>query len=101
MTAGALEIEEMGPVDYLMIEFPRLHVPGTGLRELIRLVDEGLIRILDLEFIRKDRAGGLPQLPLSALSVDVSFEMSAFAGASSALRGADDIRQAGELIHPG
>src|SRR6266508_2249529 len=47
------ELEEMGPVDYMVIEFPGGQMSGKGLPLLVDLVDRGTIRILDLLFFRK------------------------------------------------
>ncbi len=41
-------IEEMGPVDYFVVEFPGSKMTGEGLPKLVDLVDRGIIRILDL-----------------------------------------------------
>ena len=47
------EVAEMGPVDYLVVEFPGSQMTGEGFPLLIDLVDRGLIRILDLVFVTK------------------------------------------------
>ncbi len=48
-------IEELGPVDYLVVEFPldKADFSGEAMQELKSLVDKGLIRVLDLIFIHK------------------------------------------------
>ena len=53
--ASAHDLEEMGPVDYLIIEFPDGEPKGKAAPLLVDLVDRGLIRILDLMFIVKGR----------------------------------------------
>ena len=52
-------IDEVGPVDYLVVEFPAGHTNFTGemARELAALVDAGTIRLLDLLVLRKDDDG--------------------------------------------
>ena len=54
------EVEAMGPISYLIVEFPGNKMTGEGLAALIDLVDRGVIRILDLEFVtcRDRRVGG-------------------------------------------
>ena len=44
------DVEELGPVDYLVIEFPAGHQNFTGeaAEELARLSEAGIIRVLDL-----------------------------------------------------
>ena len=51
------EIEEMGPVDYLVVEFPGNKMTGEGLPLLIDLVDRGIIRVLDFAFVMKELDG--------------------------------------------
>jgi hypothetical protein len=49
------EIDELGPVDYLVVEFPAGHSSFTGemATELANLMDKGVIRVLDLLVIHK------------------------------------------------
>ena len=54
---GREAIEEMGPVDYLVVEFPGSKMTGEGFPLLIDLVDRGIIRVLDLLFVTKDLDG--------------------------------------------
>jgi hypothetical protein len=49
------DIQEMGPVDYLCIEFPPGSTPGQGLPHLVSLVGPRHRRDLDLRFLRKTR----------------------------------------------
>ena len=48
---------EMGPIDYLLVEWPGRQPNGEVAPHLVDLVDRGLIRILDLAFIAKDEDG--------------------------------------------
>ena len=41
------ESEAMGPVSYLIVEFPGNKMTGEGFQALVDLVDRGVIRILD------------------------------------------------------
>jgi hypothetical protein len=52
-------LDELGPVDYLVIEFPKGHqtFTGEGAAELLRLHDAGIIRIMDLVIIQKGEDG--------------------------------------------
>ena len=55
------EMDEFGPVDYLVVEFPkgRSTFDGSMAKELTALVDQGLIRVLDLLVIHKDDDGSI------------------------------------------
>jgi hypothetical protein len=98
-TQGADEVE-MGPIDYLVIEFPGNRMTGEGWPILVDLVDRGIIRILDLAFIRKDEDGSVAGLTLQDLGED-GVELTAFEGASSGLLGDDDLAEAAAAVEPG
>jgi len=90
----------MGPVDYLVVEFPGNRMTGKAFPMLVDLVDRGLIRILDLTFIRKESDGSVAGLKLSDLDGDGKLDLSVFEGASSGLIGEDDIQEAGSVLQP-
>lgn len=92
---------EMGPIDYLVVEFPGNRMTGEGLPLLVDLVDRGLIRILDLTFIRKDTDGSVVVLEIADLTGDGALDLAVFEGASSGLLGQDDIEEAAGALEPG
>ena len=51
--------DALGPISYLIVEFPGNKMTGEGLPILVDLVDQGLIRILDLLFVTRDDDGSL------------------------------------------
>ncbi|MEU8473462.1 DUF6325 family protein, partial [Streptomyces sp. NPDC029006] len=59
MSDAFAETGEVGPIDYLIVEFPGSRMTGEGFPLLVDLVDRGLIRILDLKFIRKNDDGSV------------------------------------------
>jgi hypothetical protein len=93
--------DELGPVGYLIVEFPGNRMTGEAFPLLVDLVDRGLIRILDLLFVRKDDAGTVTALDLSALDPDGTMQLTVFDGARSGLLGDDDLQDAGRVIEPG
>ncbi|WP_328394719.1 DUF6325 family protein [Streptomyces sp. NBC_00390] len=93
------ELEEMGPVDYLVVEFPGNRMTGEGFPLLVDLVDRGIIRILDLLFVRKDSDGSVAAVELRDLGDEV--DLSVFEGASSGLLDQEDIDEAGKALEPG
>jgi len=94
------EINEMGPIDYLIVEWPGRQLTGEALPHLIDLVDRGLIRVLDLNFIAKDEDGSVAALEIADLGDEVDV-FANFEGASSGLLGDDDIQEAGNALEPG
>lgn len=97
----SIDLEEMGPVDYLIVEFPGSRMSGEGLPLLVDLVDRGVIRILDLVFIRKLPDGAVIRLELSGHRTDGEADLSVFEGASSGLLDQGDIDTAADALQPG
>ncbi|MFF3418820.1 DUF6325 family protein [Streptomyces sp. NPDC002698] len=91
----------MGPIDYIVVEFPGNRMTGEGLPILVDLVDRGLIRILDLLFVRKDADGSVVGMEIADFDADGTLDLAVFEGASSGLLGEDDIEEAGKALEPG
>ena len=93
---------ELGPVDYLIVEWPPGTQPnGEGLKELADLSDRGLIRVLDLVFVTKGDDGVVAGLALADIDSDGELDLVEFAGASSGLLGEDDYDDAGAALEAG
>ncbi|MFE0642569.1 DUF6325 family protein [Streptomyces sp. NPDC058877] len=95
------ETDEVGPIDYVIVEFPGNRMTGEGFPLLVDLVDRGLIRILDLTFVRKDEDGTVTGLEIADLTGDGELDLAVFEGASSGLLGQDDLEEAATALEPG
>ncbi len=95
------ELEEMGPIDYIVVEFPGNKMNGEAFPLLVDLVDRGLIRIIDLAFVRKELDGSITGLAIADLDGDGLLDLAVFEGASSGLLGQDDLDEAGTALEPG
>ena len=93
--------EAMGPISYLIVEFPGNKMTGEGLRALIDLVDRGVIRILDLEFVTCRADGSVGAIQLQDLDTDGQFDLTIFEGVSSGLLDQSDFDEAGKALDPG
>lgn len=91
---------EMGPIDYLVVEWPGRQPTGEAAPYLVDLVDRGLIRILDLAFIAKAEDGSVARLEIADLGDEVE-EYAVFAGASSGLLSDEDTDEAAAALEPG
>ncbi|MET8131472.1 MULTISPECIES: DUF6325 family protein [unclassified Streptomyces] len=91
----------MGPIDYVVVEFPGNRMTGEGFPILVDLVDRGVIRILDLLFVRKDKDGSVAGMEIADFDGDGALDLAVFQGASSGLLGEDDIEEAGRALEPG
>jgi Family of unknown function (DUF6325) len=93
---------EVGPIDYLVVEWPPDKQPtGEAMPMLVDLVDRGVIRILDLAFVRKEEDGTIVGLDLEDLDLDGNPELTVFEGAASGLIGEDDHAEVGAELDPG
>ena len=98
--SGLEQFDEMGPIDYILVEWPGRQPNGEVAPHLVDLVDRGLIRILDLAFVAKDEDGTVRGLEIADLGGEVA-ELSVFEGASSGLLSEEDIDEAGGAMEPG
>ena len=94
------EIDEMGPIDYIVIEWQGREPSGEAAPHLIDLVDRGLIRVLDFAFVRKSEDGGIEQVDVETIAGEVE-GIDSLIGASSGLIGEDDVAEVGSLLDNG
>jgi Family of unknown function (DUF6325) len=94
------ELSPNGPISYLIVEFPGSRMTGEGFEQLIALVDLGVIRILDLEFVTRGEDGSIAGMSLQELDGG-DFDLSVFEGASSGLLDQSDFDEARDAITPG
>ena len=92
------DIEEMGPVDYIVLEWPGRQPQGDVAPMIVDLVDRGIIRVLDVAFMVKGEDGTVESIELGELE-DGGF--GEFEGASSGLIGQDDLEEAAAALDPG
>lgn len=95
------QLDELGPIDYLVIEFPGGRLTGEGLPLLLDLVDRRIIRVFDLLFVKKSMDGSVRSLDVGELDADGSRGLAVFSGARSGLLGDDDVNEAAAALEPG
>jgi len=97
-TNGEIELDEfdvMGPIDFVVVEFPHRQKPGEGLPLFVDLVDRGIIRVLDLAFVRKENDGTVRRVALA----DLGPELAVFEGAASNFLDEEDIQSVADAIN--
>jgi hypothetical protein len=97
---GTEELEEMGPIDYIVVEWPGRQPTGDAAPILVDLVERGIIRVLDLAFITKAEDGSVAGVEISEVAEQVE-EMKVFEGASSGLLSDEDTAEAASALEPG
>jgi hypothetical protein len=96
--SGRDALDEVGPIDYVVIEWPGRQPTGEAMPLILELVDRGIIRILDIAFLAKNEDGSVDALDIAALD-DETFAV--FEGASSGAIGPDDLEEAAAALDPG
>jgi dihydroorotase-like cyclic amidohydrolase len=97
---GTDDLAELGPIDYVLIEWPGRQPTGEALPHLVDLVERGIIRVLDLAFIVKGEDGSVAGVDISELGAEVP-EIKVFEGAATGLLSDEDTAEAAEALEPG
>ena len=95
------EDDQLGPMDYVAVEFPGGRITGDGVGVLLDLVDRGLVRILDLEFVARTPDGGIEVVDLDGLDTEPGLDLTPLAGVSSGILDRADLDEVGGDISPG
>ncbi|NJN80979.1 MAG: hypothetical protein HC802_00940 [Caldilineaceae bacterium] len=90
----------MGPVEYLVVEFPGNQFKGEIVPALAELTGNGTIRIIDLLFIKKDADGAVTWLELEDLNPSESGAFDSVDGEIDNLLNEEDILLAAEMLAP-
>ena len=88
------------PVDFAVIKFPGNQLKGEIAPEIYQLVEDGLIRVVDVMFISKDKDGGFTALELNDLPEDLYRQFVPFGEQLTALFTDEDVETAAELVPP-
>ena len=94
-------LDELGPVDYVVVEFPAGASSFTGemARELVALVDAGTIRIIDVLILTKDADGSVDAMELS--DVEELGDLQKIETELAELLAADDVADLAAAMDPG
>lgn len=95
------DIDELGPVDWLVVEFPGSRFKGEIAPELNDLVNRGLIRVLDLLLLRKDDDGAIEAFELSDLDEAEIGELRSYEAELAMLLSAEDVESLAAAVEPG
>jgi hypothetical protein len=96
------DIDELGPIDYLVVEFPSDRQPdGSALPHLIDLVERNIIRVYDLVFVRKETDGSISGIEIEDLGFEGGVDVTLFAEAATGLVDPTDLEEAAAVLQPG
>src|SRR6187200_2707579 len=99
MTDAALD--ELGPVDYLIVEFPAgaSNFTGEMAKELLALVDAGTIRVIDVLILTKNEDGSVDAMELS--DIEELGPLQAVEAQLAELLAAEDVEHLAAALDPG
>ena len=99
----ASELDVLGPVDYLVVEFPadKANFSGEMAAELRSLIDRELVRVLDLVILRKEPDGSVEVAELADVAERDVGELVALEADLAMLLAEEDIEKVGTALEPG
>lgn len=94
--------DELGPIDIVVIAYPAdAPMTGEAVPLVLDLVDRGIIRVLDVLFLRENDDGTFSGFEARDLDSESVGDFTVFEGASSGLLGEEDVATAADAIEPG
>src|SRR5262245_11980553 len=93
-------MEEIGPVDFLVVGFPGNQFKGEIAPALAKLVDAGTIRIIDIAFVGKDEDGNAVAMEVTELDPEVQTALDSAGIEVGGLLNEDDLADAAEALEP-
>jgi hypothetical protein len=94
-------IDELGPVDWIVVEFPGSKFNGEIAPALQDLVQRGTIRVLDLLMLKKDEDGEIEAFELSDMDPSELGELRAYESQLAMLLSEDDVTAVAAAVEPG
>jgi hypothetical protein len=96
-----VSLDELGPVDYVVVEFPpgASHFTGEMVEALVALVEAGTIRVIDVLILTKDADGGIEAMELSDVAELGPLEV--IEAELAELLAAEDVEQLAAAMEPG
>ena len=95
------DLDSLGPVDYVVVEFPAgaSNFTGEMAKELLALVDAGTIRVIDILILTKNEDGSIDAMELS--DIEELGDLRAVEAELAELLAADDVVHLAAAMDPG
>jgi hypothetical protein len=101
VTTEPESVDELGPVDWIVVEFPGSRFKGEIIPALEDLVEHGIVRILDLLIMKKDEDGNLEAFELSDLDDSELGSLRSYETELAMLLSEDDVNAVAAAVDPG
>lgn len=99
MTEPSTDDIELGPIDYLVVEYPTGEMTGEALPHLVNLVESGIIRILDVALVRTVDDGYQVIRPEDLVSAGAA-EFALLEGAATGMLSDEDLAEVAAIMDP-
>ena len=95
-------IDELGPIDYLVVEFPKdkANFSGAAMDQLKVLVDGGVIRILDLLLLKKDADGSYEAYEMHEFEDSDAGVLREFGAELAEILAVEDVEAIADVLEP-
>ncbi|HEU4899608.1 MAG TPA: DUF6325 family protein, partial [Actinomycetota bacterium] len=90
----------MGPVEYVLIAFPGNRFKGEIVPAVAELVDNDIVRIIDVAFIKKDAGGNITMFEYDVLDDVLAFGFADVDGEAGGVLNDEDLELAAEGLEP-
>ncbi len=96
-------MDELGPIDYLVVEFPadKANFSGVMAEKLKELVEAGIVRVLDLLIITKDDDGDVDAFELHEFEGGDAGALRELGGGFTELLSEEDVGHIAAALEPG
>ena len=94
-------VDELGPVDWIVVEFPGSRFKGEIAPALADLVERDIVRVLDLLILKKDEDGSLEAFELSDLEDSELGVLRSYETELAMLLSEDDVTAVAAAVEPG
>jgi hypothetical protein len=101
MSEATLDVDELGPVDWIVVEFPGSKFNGEIAPRLDELVQRDVVRVLDLLVLKKDDDGSLEAFEISDLDESEAGQFRAYENELAHLLSEEDVNSVAAAIEPG
>ena len=94
-------IDELGPVDYLVVEFPGSNFNGEIIPQLVDLVDRGIVRVLEMVLIVKADDGSFEAVEFADIDEGLLGGLRDLERTAAELLSEDDVAEVAAALEPG
>jgi hypothetical protein len=94
-------IDQLGPVDYLVVEFPGSNFNGEIMPELVDLVQRGIVKVLDLVLIKKEEDGSFDAFEFDDIEDGLLGDLREIERELADVLSAEDVASVAEALEPG